>query len=345
MPSSKNEKSLQDWKLPPSSPSDSFKRRGIFHCFSSDRTVKTVEREIRLSEGISSIPLITDIPRRSHRNKCLLHVGMVQVALKPLKLGSDTSAVICLRDRRILNFNYSVLAMVESGLCDGPIYFSYFPSHSLSMSDPYLRSTFVVDVETRGSVGVILMFRFHYKVTESVWENPKKKPRNLVDGMEKTTLFVTDVARGNSVVSKEIYRDQVSVPEVWKVRSDSPSSFAAAGEQVAAASVPIDWKEAAEAHVLKVDVPGLKKEEIRVEVEDGEVLQISGERRKEVDESEKWHCVERSSGKFVRRLKLPDNVSLEGVRAAVENGVLTVTVPKMEANKKMVKVKVIDVEG
>ena len=85
-------------------------------------------------------------------------------------------------------------------------------------------------------------------------------------------------------------------------------------------------------------MPGLKKEEVEVEVEDGNVLQISGERSKEQEEkNDRWHRVERSSGRFLRRFRLPENAKAEQIKASMENGVLTVTVPKEEAKKPDVK--------
>jgi len=116
-------------------------------------------------------------------------------------------------------------------------------------------------------------------------------------------------------------------------------SFAGTNSETAAfAGARIDWKETPEAHVFKADVPGLKKEEVKVEVEDGNVLQISGERSKEQEEkNDRWHRVERSSGKFLRRFRLPENAKTEQIKASMENGVLTVTVPKEEVKKPEVK--------
>lgn len=131
---------------------------------------------------------------------------------------------------------------------------------------------------------------------------------------------------------------------------DFPFSGALSGgqssgnEATAIANIRIDWKETPEAHVFKADMPGLKKEEVKVEVEDGRVLQISGERSREQEEkNDKYHRVERSCGKFMRRFRLPENAKIEQVRASMENGVLTVTVPKEEVKKP--EVKAIDISG
>ncbi|KAK1378800.1 hypothetical protein POM88_025544 [Heracleum sosnowskyi] len=121
--------------------------------------------------------------------------------------------------------------------------------------------------------------------------------------------------------------------DVWDAFQDFPliggSSSDLGKETTAFANTRIDWKETPEAHVFKADLPGLKKEEVKVEVEEGKVLQISGERKTEKEEkNDKWHRMERSSGKFVRRFRLPENAKVDEVKAGMENGVLTVTVPK-----------------
>ncbi|KAL7257621.1 hypothetical protein ACSBR1_003850 [Camellia fascicularis] len=85
--------------------------------------------------------------------------------------------------------------------------------------------------------------------------------------------------------------------------------------------------------MFKADLPGLK-EEVTVEIEeDDRVLQISGERNFEEEKNDTWHRVERSSGRFTRRFRLPENAKMDEVKAAMENGILTVTVPKVESQQ------------
>ncbi|EOA14136.1 hypothetical protein CARUB_v10027281mg [Capsella rubella] len=126
--------------------------------------------------------------------------------------------------------------------------------------------------------------------------------------------------------------------------SSALANAAPARDVAAFTNARVDWKETPEAHVFKADLPGLKKEEVKVEVEDKNVLQISGERSKENEEkNDTWHRVERASGKFMRRFRLPENAKMEEVKATMENGVLTVMVPK--APEKKPQVKSIDISG
>ena len=61
------------------------------------------------------------------------------------------------------------------------------------------------------------------------------------------------------------------------------------------------------------------------------------------EKTDTWHLVERSSGKFMRRLRLPENAKMDEIKAAMENGVLTVTVPKKEVKK--AEAKSIEIEA
>jgi HSP20 family protein len=93
--------------------------------------------------------------------------------------------------------------------------------------------------------------------------------------------------------------------------------------------------------LLKADLPDVKKEDVKVTVENG-VLTITGERRFEKEEKEKkYHRIERSYGNFLRTFVLPDGAEGAKVTAEFKDGVLKVHLPKSEkAKQKAVEVKV-----
>ena len=79
--------------------------------------------------------------------------------------------------------------------------------------------------------------------------------------------------------------------------------------------------------VTKVDLPGLKKEEVKVEVNEG-YLTIAGERKREEEEKkEEFYRCEREYGTFYRAVPLPEGVKFEDVKATFADGVLEVSVP------------------
>lgn len=91
---------------------------------------------------------------------------------------------------------------------------------------------------------------------------------------------------------------------------------------------PMDLVETDADYVLRADLPGLNKGDVKIELEDT-VLTISGERRAEhEDRQEGYYRLERAAGAFARSLTLPEGVEAEGIQASFADGVLEVRIPK-----------------
>lgn len=103
----------------------------------------------------------------------------------------------------------------------------------------------------------------------------------------------------------------------------------------------VDISESEGEYLIKAELPEVKKEDVKVTVEDS-VLTLSGERRHEKEEKgKKYHRVERSYGSFVRSFSLPESVDESGVKADYKDGVLNLHLPKTEKVKpKSIEVKV-----
>ena len=98
-------------------------------------------------------------------------------------------------------------------------------------------------------------------------------------------------------------------------------------------SAPTDVVREGDEVVVRVSLPGVAPEDIEVTVEDG-VLSISGETPLESEESNTRYLLrERRGGKFDRRLRLPDYVDAEKAETKYENGVVTISFPKLESKR------------
>jgi HSP20 family protein len=90
----------------------------------------------------------------------------------------------------------------------------------------------------------------------------------------------------------------------------------------------VDITETDSAYLIKGEIPGVNKEDIKVNIENG-MLTMSGERKQEKEEkNKKYHRIERSYGSFMRSFRLPDNVDESAVKAEFKDGMLNVTLPK-----------------
>jgi len=95
--------------------------------------------------------------------------------------------------------------------------------------------------------------------------------------------------------------------------------------------------------VTRVDLPGMQREDVSVEVSDGHLV-LSGERKRESEEKkEDFYRAEREYGSFYRAVPLPEGVNLDDVKATFSDGVLEVSVP-MPAQPEAAKGRKVEIE-
>jgi HSP20 family protein len=102
----------------------------------------------------------------------------------------------------------------------------------------------------------------------------------------------------------------------------------------------IDVRETDKNYEVEVALPGIKKDDIKVDLED-RLLTVSGERKYEKEEQGvKYHMVETRYGSFSRSITLPNNINRESVNATFEDGILKITIEKEEnAVTKQIQIK------
>jgi HSP20 family protein len=110
---------------------------------------------------------------------------------------------------------------------------------------------------------------------------------------------------------------------------------------LAAWTPAVDIAESDDDYVVKVELPGVKKDDVKITVE-ANTLTIRGEKKQEREaKKENYHSVERSFGAFERSFTLPATIQSDRISAAYADGILTVMLPKStEAKPKQIEVKV-----
>ena len=96
---------------------------------------------------------------------------------------------------------------------------------------------------------------------------------------------------------------------------------------------PVDILESKDAYLIRAELPGMKKEDVNLEVNDG-TWTVSGERKAEtLSNGVEYHRTERVHGRFSRSFYLPQTVQQDGIKATYRDGILEIHVPKAEEAK------------
>jgi HSP20 family protein len=153
---------------------------------------------------------------------------------------------------------------------------------------------------------------------------------------------MTDEKKEGTLAPTRGIRDPFALLKQMTSELDRPSFGALEMPGSVAWSPKIDVVEKDNRLVTRVDLPGVKKEDVSVEVTDGH-LALSGVRKRETEEKrENFYRSEREHGSFYRLVPLPEGVKLEDVKATFADGVLEVSVPmpaKAQASVRKVQIE------
>jgi HSP20 family molecular chaperone IbpA len=90
----------------------------------------------------------------------------------------------------------------------------------------------------------------------------------------------------------------------------------------------VDLYETADAFILEADLPGVNSDDVKIEIENSDLVLQGRRSLEEMHHDGQFHTMERSSGHFVRRIKLPKSVDKNAINAEFRDGVLRVLIPK-----------------
>ena len=99
-----------------------------------------------------------------------MHIGLVQVAVKPLlKTGVNAPIYLALRDKRLRHYKASLLAMIQTNVCKGPIFFNCYPNFMVDLTCPMTTEALKLDVHVQGDEfldfkNFVVVYRIYFRL-------------------------------------------------------------------------------------------------------------------------------------------------------------------------------------
>uniref|UniRef100_A0A0R0I8S4 DUF7746 domain-containing protein n=1 Tax=Glycine max TaxID=3847 RepID=A0A0R0I8S4_SOYBN len=219
--------SMDDWNIPEIPQDQLYVPETMKDKHNFDYIIKTVENNIPLGQDIGEeFHLLSKNSIYEHSRKYkYLHIGCVQVAIKPLiDMGIDAAVLMCLRDIRHNKFEDSLIGTVETSLGQGPVYFNCYPNKTVSLMDRNILDSLFLNIHfhgldmKEGSIPTALIYRIQYKVMNTCASRVLLQPQK-----GETTLFITDMTKANVSLKRIIKWDEVTLPEKWVMEKATPS--------------------------------------------------------------------------------------------------------------------------
>jgi len=167
---------------------------------------------------------------------------------------------------------------------------------------------------------------WHRRRHDNWWDSDSFSlaPRGIFD-----SFFGRDPVREFDNIAKSIFGDVVG-------------KRAAVNKDIFQWRPKADMKETKDSFIIQADLPGLSKENLKVEINQ-DTLTLRGEKKFEAvngEEGEEFYSRERSYGSFLRRFQLPEGANAKGIKAQFNDGVLKLEIPKTEQSKEAINVTI-----
>ena len=173
--------------------------------FRKDYRIKISENTHSIGSETETIELLDpkDLEQIQREKIKILHIGAIQVAAKPLtRLGLDKPICICLRDAKHNQFQDSLLGLMQTNTCLGPVYFTCYPNLELDcMNDKSIHKVLTLNIQTQNydmdprSRNILIVYRVYYKVMTSI-----VNPNCLLSSPKDQTLIWQANEKNSTVI-------------------------------------------------------------------------------------------------------------------------------------------------
>ncbi|KAG5611429.1 hypothetical protein H5410_022710, partial [Solanum commersonii] len=212
---------LNKWTIPKISPRIIY-QMGTFEKLGLKQVVKTTEETITIDSENQTFRLLSDNDLAPYKDIYrFMHIGLVQVAFKPLTLrGLPESFIAALRDGRNQNWKKSLIGTIQTSLAYGPVYFNAYPNLQISLQDENSLSSLMLNVKLHGydympgTEVVCVCYRIYYKLLHTL--NPMCK---VIDFKNETILIETNFDKSKVVTRRPIKWEEIDFSQEWVIEN------------------------------------------------------------------------------------------------------------------------------
>lgn len=145
-----------------------------------------------------------------------MHIGLVQVAIKPLlKRGINAPIYLALRDKRLKKYKSSLLALIQTNICKGPVFFNCYPDFMVDLTCPLTKEALKLDVHIQGNEfldfkNFVVLYRVYFRLMSTNLNTRFLSP--LPSNSQETILLQIEDEKPTVFTPKLLKWDEITLP-------------------------------------------------------------------------------------------------------------------------------------